>query len=137
MLTPVFSENNLRNLTPVFYEVADRVSDIWNLTIYITYEIVQLVDGISRRVTNNAQDLDMLDWMGRAALEIFGQAGLGHSFDPLTSDDASDPYTMAAKAYLCVHGAPDSRVFQVADDIVIVHYRSRRSWWQCGKPVRS
>ncbi|RDX47197.1 cytochrome P450 [Lentinus brumalis] len=89
MLTPVFSENNLRNLTPVFYEVADR-----------------LVDGISRRVTNNAQDLDMLDWMGRAALEIFGQAGLGHSFDPLTSDDASDPYTMAAKAYLPLSFTP-------------------------------
>ena len=47
-------------------------------------------------------DLDMLDWMGRAALEIFGQAGLGHSFDPLTTDDASDAYTLAAKNYLCV-----------------------------------
>lgn len=30
MLTPVFSEANLRNLTPVFYEVAHRVRDIWS-----------------------------------------------------------------------------------------------------------
>ncbi|KAI0720771.1 cytochrome P450 [Cerioporus squamosus] len=89
MLTPVFSENNLRNLTPVFYQVADR-----------------LVEGISRRVMNHTQDLDMLDWMGRAALEIFGQAGLGHSFDPLTDDDASDAYTMAAKAYLPLSFTP-------------------------------
>lgn len=58
--------------------------------------------GISKRVDDEAMDLDMLDWMGRAALEIFGQAGLGHSFDPLTTDDASDAYTLAAKNYLCV-----------------------------------
>ncbi|RPD55983.1 cytochrome P450 [Lentinus tigrinus ALCF2SS1-6] len=89
MLTPVFSENNLRNLTPVFYEVADR-----------------LVNGISRRITGGATDLDMLDWMGRAALEIFGQAGLGYSFDPLTSDDASDAYTLAAKNYLPLSFTP-------------------------------
>ncbi|KAI0716430.1 cytochrome P450 [Earliella scabrosa] len=82
MLTPVFSENNLRKLTPVFYEVADR-----------------LVKGIAQRVDEKAQDLDMLDWMGRAALEIIGKAGLGHSFDPLTSDK-SDVYTTAAKTPL-------------------------------------
>lgn len=44
----------------------------------------------------------MLDWMGRAALEIIGQAGLGHSFDRLNSHTESDTYTKAAKTYLCV-----------------------------------
>ena len=57
--------------------------------------------GIAQRVDEKAQDLDMLDWMGRAALEIIGKAGLGHSFDPLTSD-RSDVYTTAAKTYLSV-----------------------------------
>ncbi|TBU38509.1 cytochrome P450 [Dichomitus squalens] len=83
MLTPVFSDANLRVLTPVFYDVAHR-----------------LVQGISRTVLDSPRSVDMLDWMGRAALEIIGKAGMGHSFDPLTSDGSSDPYTKAAKTPL-------------------------------------
>ena len=28
----------------------------------------------------------MLNWMGRTALELVGQGGLGYSFDPLVAD---------------------------------------------------
>lgn len=28
----------------------------------------------------------MLQWMGRTALELIGQGGLGYSFDPLTKN---------------------------------------------------
>ena len=28
----------------------------------------------------------MVGWMGRTALELVGQAGLGYSFDPLTHE---------------------------------------------------
>ncbi|EIW55291.1 cytochrome P450 [Trametes versicolor FP-101664 SS1] len=83
MLMPVFSAKHLRDLTPVFYEVTNR-----------------LVDAISQRVQDAPRDLDMLEWMGRTALEIIGQAGMGHSFDSLTTDDATDPFTRAAKDYL-------------------------------------
>ena len=31
-------------------------------------------------------EIDMLHWMNRTALELIGQGGLGHSFDPLTED---------------------------------------------------
>lgn len=31
-------------------------------------------------------EVDVLDWMSRAALELIGQAGLGYSFDPLVED---------------------------------------------------
>ncbi|KAM5531524.1 hypothetical protein V8D89_010179 [Ganoderma adspersum] len=89
MLTPVFSEANLRNLTPVFYEVSHR-----------------LAEGISKNLQNASKSVDMLDWMGRAALEIIGQAGMGHSFDPLTSESSSDPYTKAAKTYLPLSFTP-------------------------------
>lgn len=43
----------------------------------------------------------MLHWMGRAALEMIGQAGLGHSFDPLV-EDREDPYSQAVKGIACV-----------------------------------
>lgn len=31
-------------------------------------------------------EIDMLRWMNRTALELVGQGGFGHSFDPLTED---------------------------------------------------
>lgn len=39
--------------------------------------------------------------MGRTALELVGQGGLGHSFDPLT-EETSDEYTEAVKALVYV-----------------------------------
>ena len=41
----------------------------------------------------------MLSWMGRTALELFGQAGLGCSLDPLVDDSAADPLAPAAKEF--------------------------------------
>lgn len=41
-------------------------------------------------------EIDMLGWMGRTALELMGQAGLGYSFDPLVAD-AADEYGTALK----------------------------------------
>ena len=43
----------------------------------------------------------MLSWMGRTTLEILGQAGLGHSFDPLT-EDLPDEFATAVKDFLWV-----------------------------------
>lgn len=45
--------------------------------------------------------LDMVGWMGRTALELVGQGGLGHSFDPLI-EDTQDEYTEAVKGFSCV-----------------------------------
>lgn len=43
------------------------------------------------------RELDILRWMGRVALEIVGQGGLGYSFDPLVSP-SSDVFGQALKA---------------------------------------
>ena len=86
----------------------------------------KLVQGISKAVPDTPRSVDMLDWMGRAALEIIGKAGMGHSFDPLTSDDSSDPYTKAAKTYLCVSKA--STCPTVADAMT-GRCHSHLLWW--------
>ena len=39
--------------------------------------------------------------MGRAALELIGQTGIGHSFDPLT-EDVADAYADAVKNFAWV-----------------------------------
>ena len=56
----------------------------------------QLHLAIARRVADGPREIDMLEWMGRTALELIGQGGLGYSFDPLISDTAN-PYGDAIK----------------------------------------
>nr|AEB40223.1 cytochrome P450 monooxygenase [Antrodia cinnamomea] len=46
----------------------------------------RLRDAIIAQVRGCPKEIDMVSWMGRTALEIIGQVGLGHSFDPLTAD---------------------------------------------------
>ncbi|KAI0333105.1 cytochrome P450 [Cubamyces sp. BRFM 1775] len=84
MLNPVFSAKHLREMTPIFNDV-----------------IHKLQDAIASRVKGGAQEIDVLNWMGRTALELIGQGGLGHSFDPLTEDKADD-FADAVKAYFPV-----------------------------------
>ncbi|KAJ3553545.1 hypothetical protein NM688_g3553 [Phlebia brevispora] len=70
MLNPVFSINHMRHMTPIFYETAHRLR--------------QAVTG--QLVSQDGMEIDMLHWMGRTALELIGQGGLGYSFDPLVAD---------------------------------------------------
>ena len=46
-----------------------------------------------------AVELDMLAWMGRTALELIGQAGLGYSFDNFF-EDSTDAYGESIKMFL-------------------------------------
>ncbi|OJT12108.1 Docosahexaenoic acid omega-hydroxylase CYP4F3 [Trametes pubescens] len=82
MLNPVFSINHMRHMTPLFYDVSHK-----------------LRTAIEARVSKaeaGASEVDMVGWMGRTALELMGQAGLGYSFDPLVAD-AADEYGEAIK----------------------------------------
>ncbi|KAI8972821.1 cytochrome P450 [Trametes punicea] len=83
MLNPVFSINHMRHMLPIFYDVGHK-----------------LQAAIEARVRTAPAEIDMLNWMGRTALELIGQAGLGHSFDPLKEDVTPDVYAEAIKAYV-------------------------------------
>ena len=63
---------------------------------------LQLRAAIEERVCAAPAEIDMLNWMGRTALELIGQAGLGYSFDPLKEDVTPDVYAEAIKAYVSV-----------------------------------
>ena len=60
----------------------------------------------------------MAEWMGRTALELVGQAGLGYSFDPLVSDRA-DAFGDALKSFSYVLFSPSS---------YYLHLRAHRVW---------
>ncbi|RDX41924.1 cytochrome P450 [Lentinus brumalis] len=67
MLNPVFSASHMRNLTPIFYEVTNKMKNT-----------------IANSVRDGPAELDALTWMSRTALELVGQGGMGYSFDSLT-----------------------------------------------------
>ncbi|KAJ3480633.1 hypothetical protein NLI96_g8209 [Meripilus lineatus] len=71
MLNPVFSVKHLRQMTPIFYRVAQ-----------------QLQQGIKKQLkcSSGPEDVDILNWISRTALELIGQGGLGYSFDPLVEE---------------------------------------------------
>lgn len=52
---------------------------------------------MAAEVMYGARELDMLSWMGRTALELIGQAGLGYSFNAL-AEDAPNAFLDALKA---------------------------------------
>ena len=111
-MNPVFSVNHMRHMLPIFYSVCQNVSRqqiLWAPMPLPTY--IQLQVAIAARLQNGPREIDMLHWMGRAALEMVGQAGLGHSFDPLV-EDREDPYSQAVKgiAYVIL---PDSCISSV------------------------
>lgn len=50
---------------------------------------------------SSSEDIDVMKWVSRAALEYIGQAGLGYSFDAL-DDTKSNSYSEVMKMLGCV-----------------------------------
>ena len=48
-----------------------------------------------------------MDWMGRMALELIGQGGLGYSFDPLVRD-TKDAYAEAIHDFTYAPSLPSN-----------------------------
>ncbi|KAF8905032.1 cytochrome P450 [Gymnopilus junonius] len=85
MLSPVFSTAHMREMVPIFYNV--------------TYK---LRSTLLSKVENGPQEIDMLHWMTRTALELIGQSGFGFSFDPLTEGGVAHPYSASVKQFIPV-----------------------------------
>jgi len=61
---------------------------------------LQLREKFEFIVANGPQELDVVEWMGKTALDIIGQAGPGYSFDAL--DDRDDQFSRTLKEFTCV-----------------------------------
>ncbi|KAF8968134.1 cytochrome P450 [Flammula alnicola] len=77
MLNPVFSIAHMREMVPIFYEVAHKVIVI---TVY-----------------ESPWQVDVVSWMTRLALELIGQSGLGYTFDTLEEGSIPHPFGAASK----------------------------------------
>jgi len=51
-------------------------------------------------VANGPQEVDIVEWMRKTALELIGQAGLGYSFGTL--EGRNDKFNQTLKEFACV-----------------------------------
>ncbi|KAF8910660.1 cytochrome P450, partial [Gymnopilus junonius] len=80
MLSPLFSNAHVREMVPIFYEVAHKVRNVF-----------------MQKAHHGPQEVDILSWVHRIALELIGQCGFGYSFDRLTEDSVPHAYGVAFK----------------------------------------
>ncbi|KAF7966090.1 hypothetical protein HWV62_40176 [Athelia sp. TMB] len=92
MLNPAFSSRHLQEMVPTFYNVSYKNSPF-------DADITKLRDSILARVNAGPQEIDILHWLGRTAVELIGQSGLGYSFDNL-DDGPAHPYSLAIKNFI-------------------------------------
>ncbi|KAI0308388.1 hypothetical protein OF83DRAFT_1073473, partial [Amylostereum chailletii] len=66
ILNPAFSVAHMRRLVPMFQSLTKELQNI-----------------LRREVADGPREIDVLEWMGKLALELIAQAGLGYSFNAL------------------------------------------------------
>ncbi|TDL20056.1 cytochrome P450 [Rickenella mellea] len=81
MMNPVFSMRHMRELLPVLIPITHQLRDV-----------------LIRQVQSGKEDVNVMPWMSRAALEYIGQGGLGYSFEAL-DDTKTNEYSESTKMF--------------------------------------
>lgn len=107
MMNPVFTSTHMRALVPTFELIAQDLKGAINNEL----------EG------SGSKDLDMLQWCSAAALELIGQAGIGHTFGIFQG--AESVYNHAIKSFL--PALNDLLPFQ---PIMMLIYNMRPASWR-------
>jgi len=73
IMNPSFSAQQIRELTPIFWDKSEEMTNIW----------VRMLD----EAGGDNVEIDVTKWMSRATLDIIGLAGFGYPFESLTNED--------------------------------------------------
>lgn len=97
----------MRYMIPIFYRISHQVSAFTFschhrhcLSLRTVLSVPKLCEVFKTKVSAGPQELDIMDWMSRVALELIGQGGLGYSFDAL--EGVKNEYAEAAREYTYV-----------------------------------
>lgn len=90
-LNPAFSPTQIRRLAPLMSSIASQLRDLI---------VADVTAGIQGGGNSRTREIDMAEWLGRAAVEILGQAGFGQTFHTLEGD--GDKYVHAVKDLMYV-----------------------------------
>ncbi|KAI0086779.1 cytochrome P450 [Irpex rosettiformis] len=82
MLNPAFSATQMRRIIHMLYETAHT-----------------LQKAIQGDITGKSEDVDVLNWLNRSALDSIGRGGLGYSFDALHCEE-SNGFANAIKMFV-------------------------------------
>ncbi|KAJ7727343.1 cytochrome P450 [Mycena olivaceomarginata] len=94
MLNPAFSAAHLRQMAKSHLLRCREKAQSFHSS---------LQSAIQSRVQDGPKENNILLWMTRTALELIGQAGLGHSFDSLDTDEIPPYITSVKKLQVTVH----------------------------------
>ncbi|KAF5343165.1 hypothetical protein D9758_017051 [Tetrapyrgos nigripes] len=128
-LNPVFSIAHMRDMLPIFYEVVEK-----------------LETGLSSKFKEGptTQEIDILSWVSRTALELIGQTGLGYSFEDLTNEAVAHPYSGMLKRLLAIAGCSEMWLIRVYFSNLVANFGppALRRWildslpWNGGHQIR-
>lgn len=76
IMNPCFGPSQIRELTPIFYDKAFQLREIWL--------------GESEACGPDGKDIDILIWLTRTTLDIIGLAGFDYDFDTLTNGEKDE-----------------------------------------------
>ncbi|KAH9485689.1 Cytochrome P450 monooxygenase 91 [Psilocybe cubensis] len=110
MLNPVFSSAHMRHMVPIFYDVTRKVKNL-----------------LVAKTQTGPQEIDVVSWMTRLAMEIIGQSGLGYTFDDLTENGVQHEYVVVSKRLVTMQGNEFIRDF-VMPKIARIGTRSFRKF---------
>ncbi|RDB17901.1 hypothetical protein Hypma_000804 [Hypsizygus marmoreus] len=81
ILSPAFSALHIKTLTPIFWDKAIKLRNIW-------FDQVDATEAVAQRI-------DVLAWLARATLDIIGEAGFGYHFNSLSATSTQNELSAA------------------------------------------
>ncbi|KAI0059752.1 cytochrome P450 [Artomyces pyxidatus] len=81
-LNPVFSIKHMRSMVPLFHGITRQLCTV-----------------LAAKAAGGRQEIDMLEWLGRLALELIAQGGLGYTFNSLDPNSTENEFGRAIKEY--------------------------------------
>ncbi|KAH7913429.1 cytochrome P450 [Hygrophoropsis aurantiaca] len=72
---PAFAGGHIQTLTPIFWDKASQLRDIW----------VRMVQ--DQETSLQSETVDVLSWLSKATLDVIGLAGFGYAFNALAGEN--------------------------------------------------
>ncbi|KAF5392163.1 hypothetical protein D9757_001398 [Collybiopsis confluens] len=104
MLNPMFSLTHLREMGTQSRPLSAVRHSPTKMTVPVLFEIAHKMENALKTQSRNSslpdKEINILSWLGRASLEMIGEAGLGYSFDPMMDESSSHPFSRIMKDLL-------------------------------------
>lgn len=89
----------MRRITGTLYSIAHLVGSSFRIhAINVLTKYCKLQETIRSQIEDTRQEIDVLHWLSRSALESIGRGGLGYSFD-VFQEGKENKFAQALKSF--------------------------------------